>query len=255
MRKYVVVIAVATTLLLTLVAGCGSKATPASTTPAALPGTSTAGTAVRLVFTTQPFGASAGSAFTNQPVVTIQDADGNTVTGSTAPVTVAITSGAGAKGAVLSGTTTINAEKGVAVFTDLSIDLPGTFCTLTASSSGILSATSYLFSVMGVPTMLAFIVQPTASKAGTVLASHSVVMVEDANGNTVTNSTVPVTLAITSGTGTKGAILSGTLTVNAVNGMASFRDLSIDLTGFGYTLTATGANLQSATSVPFEVTK
>ena len=54
-----------------------------------------------------------------------------------------------------------------------------------------------------------------------------------------TNSGYAVVLTITSGTGTSGATLSIGGPVTATNGRVSFRGLSIDTAGTGYTLTAT----------------
>ena len=51
-----------------------------------------------------------------------------------------------------------------------------------------------------------------------------------------------------------GATLGGTLTVTAVNGEATFYNLTIDKLGSGYTLTAANDSLTSATSDPFDVT-
>ena len=60
--------------------------------------------------------------------------------------------------------------------------------------------------------------------------------VEDANGNLVTTDTSSVTIAI--GTNPGSGTLGGTLTVAAVNGVATFSNLSINKAGTGYTLTA-----------------
>jgi Rieske Fe-S protein len=79
------------------------------------------------------------------------------------------------------------------------------------------------------------------------------VAVEDAQGNTVTSSTARVTLAISSGTGTAGAVLGGTRSRTAVAGIARFNDLTIDKAGTGYTLTATATSLGGATSTAFDV--
>jgi len=89
----------------------------------------------QLVFTTQPAGATAGSTFGTQPVVTVQDAFGNTVTtgaDSTIDVTMAIQSGGGS----LQGMATKAAVAGVATFTNLRIDTSGAH---TLSASGTLS--------------------------------------------------------------------------------------------------------------------
>jgi hypothetical protein len=105
----------------------------------------------QLVFTTQPGGATAGLAFSTQPVVTIEDTDGNTVTTDTSTVSLAITSGTGTSGAVLSGCTATTTA-GVASFSGCKIDTTGTSYTLTATdSSDSLSTTSSAFDVLAGP--------------------------------------------------------------------------------------------------------
>jgi hypothetical protein len=79
------------------------------------------------------------------------------------------------------------------------------------------------------------------------------VTVQDAQGNTVTSSTLTIVVAISSGTGTAGAVLGGTRTRAAVDGIATFDDLTIDKAGAGYTLTAMAAGLAVATSTAFDV--
>ena len=61
--------------------------------------------ATSLTFTTQPAGVTAGAAFTTQPVVTAKDGYGNVATGYAKTVNLAIKSGTGPTGAVLSGCT------------------------------------------------------------------------------------------------------------------------------------------------------
>jgi hypothetical protein len=381
--------------------------------------------AAKLSFTAQPgAGNTAWIAFSTQPVVNVQDASGNTVTTSNAAVTLAITRGTGTHNAALSGTATVNAVNGVATFSGLSINLVGNGYTLTATSTGLTSATgtsfnvgagnsgsyysaafnmtsspnSYAYSDMNgvsnytiqpgdylqydilwtsttdfvgldytctdgttlrdsssldqnglnahpavdissrayntwysrkialssgqagktisnydivcewdgtaiktayikniritdvnntirkmilvgdeasvsttphlinqgnlvsfvrnsaaVAAKLAFMAPPGASNtAGTAFGTQPVVKIQDAGGNTVTTSNAAVTLAITGGTGASGAVLSGTATVKAVNGVATFSGLSIDLAGT-YTLTATNTGLTSAASTSFNV--
>src|SRR5207302_10919517 len=60
-----------------------------------------------------------------------------------------------------------------------------------------------------------------------------------------------VTVAL--GTNPGGSTLSGTTTVAAVNGVATFLDLSLNKTGTGYWLTATATGL-NATSSGFTIT-
>jgi hypothetical protein len=84
--------------------------------------------------------------------------------------------------------------------------------------------------------------------------THAVqVTARDAFGNTATGFSGNVTVAITSGTGTAGAVLSGTVTVAASAGVATFSNLSINLTGNSYTLTATSGALTAATSSAFNI--
>lgn len=103
------------------------------------------------------------------------------------------------------------------------------------------------------PTRLSFSVQPTSVTVGAVIAPAVQVAVQDDQGNTVTSSTATITLAISAGTGTAGAVLAGTRTRAAVGGVATFDDLTVDVVGTGYALTATSATLAGATSAPFAV--
>src|SRR5262249_14553487 len=75
----------------------------------------------------------------------------------------------------------------------------------------------------------------------------------DAQGNTVPGFTGNVTVAISNGTGTAGATLSGTKTIAAVGGIATFSGLSIDSAGTGYTLTASATGPSSAVSSAFNI--
>jgi hypothetical protein len=70
------------------------------------------------------------------------------------------------------------------------------------------------------------------------------VEVLDGSGHLVTSSTAAVTVAIGSNPGSGS--LSGTLTVSASGGVASFSDLSIDQPGDGYTLAATSPGIAPA---------
>ena len=212
-------------------------------------------TAAQLVFSIEPGGAAAGAAFATQPVIAIEDGNGNTVGNAAVSVTVIITAGTGTSGAVLAGTRTVNAVNGLAVFTDLSIDRAGQDYALTAMSPGLTSAISHSFSVdPGIAAKLIFVTEPSGAAAGTYFQTQPVIAVEDVNGNVVADSNAAVTLAITPGTGTAGAVLSGGTTVNAVKGIATFAYLVINLIGSEYTLTATSPGLNSITSDALYVT-
>src|SRR5262249_7282114 len=100
-------------------------------------------------------------------------------------------------------------------------------------------------------TKLAITVQPTNTTAGTSITPAVQVTVQDSTGNTVTSATNMITVAI--GTNPSSGTLSGTLTVAAVNGVATFSNLSIDKAGTGYTLTANSSGLTGATSSAFNI--
>ena len=205
----------------------------------------------QLAFTTQPTSVAAGSAITPAVQVSIEDAGGNVDTSSTAAVTIAI--GTNPAGGTLSGTVTVNAVAGVATFSNLSLDKVGTGYTLTASSGVLTAATSAAFNVTpGPPAKLAFTAQPTNVVAGTAIAPAVQVSVLDSFGNLASTATNSVTVAI--GTNPGGGTLSGTMTVSAVAGVATFSTLSIDKIGTGYTLTANSGALAPATSAAFNVT-
>jgi hypothetical protein len=204
-----------------------------------------------LVVTVQPSTTTAGATI-SAIQVTARDSLGNTATGFINNVTVAITGGTGTAGAALSGTKTVGAVAGVATFSTLSIDKAGTGYTLTFTASGVADTVSAPFTINpGAAAVLVFTVQPTTGPAGAVIAPPVQVTARDALGNTVTNFTANVTVAITPGTGAVGAVLSGTTTVAAVAGVASFGNLSINLAAVGYRLDATSGVLPTVTSNAF----
>src|SRR5439155_11341807 len=107
---------------------------------------------------------------------------------------------------------------------------PGTGYTLTASSSGLTGATSSTFNITpGAPSALAFTTQPTTTVAGASITPAVRVTIQDAFGNTVTSSTAAISIAL--GSNPVGGTLSGTVTVSAVSGVATFSNLSINRAG------------------------
>jgi hypothetical protein len=104
---------------------------------------------------------------------------------------------------------------------------------------------------VGVATKLAFTLQPNASYASGAAITVKV-SVENAAGSVITTDTSAVTLALSGGTA--GASLSGTKTVNAVAGVATFSGLSVDKVGAAYQLNATDGSLAAATSSAFNIT-
>ncbi len=214
----------------------------------------TPGAATQIVYSTQPSNATAGAQIAPAVVLTALDAMGNVATGYNGVVTVAITAGTGTAGATLSGAIAVAATNGVASFGTLNIDKSGTGYTLGAAASGLTGATSAAFDIAaGSATQLVYGVQPTDAVAGSAITPAVEIKALDALGNLATGFVGSVTVAITAGTGTAGAVLSGTATAAAVGGIASFSTLSIDKAGSGYTLGATAGGVSGATSTPFAI--
>ena len=106
------------------------------------------------------------------------------------------------------------------------------------------------FEVQQGPNHLAFSVQPSNTNAGVTITPAIQVQILDAlNGPTTSTANVTLSIGNNPGSGTLG----GTTTVAAVNGTATFSDLSIDQIGSGYTLLAGSSGLTGATSNPFTI--
>ena len=201
-----------------------------------------AGAATQATLTTPAAGSASGSAFTTQPIITIQDALGNTVTNSNASVTMTVSGGDNKATTV--GTVTINAVNGVANFSGVGISgTAGTTYTLTFASNGLTSATQSITPTFGAATQATLSTPAAGSASGSAFTTQPVITIKDAFGNTVTNSTAAVTMTV-SGNGTT----VGSATVNAVAGVANFSGVGISGTaGTPYTLTFASAGLTSAT--------
>jgi len=178
----------------------------------------------RLVFVQQPTNTMAGAAITPPVTVRLRDAYGNDVNTSGTMVTIALTSGNGE----LHGTLTAGTISGIASFGDLSIDRTGPK-RLTASSGNLTAAVSDVFTISaGTETSLAFVQQPSDAEATSPIAPPVTVQLLDSFGNEVPVAGVNITLELSSGSGT----LSGTTTkATDGTGLATFTDLSIDLSG------------------------
>ncbi len=124
----------------------------------------------QLVFIVQPSQAIAGEPMASVVEVELRNASGARASTATNAITVAL--GANPGGATLSGTTTVNAEQGVARFTDLQIDRGGADYTLVASSGSISSATSRGFTVV-VPLTLATVSAGSEHSCGATAAGEA----------------------------------------------------------------------------------
>ncbi len=184
----------------------------------------TAGAASRLGITTQPSAvAQNGVPFAQQPVIQIQDANGNSVSQSQVEVTVSIASGGGTLGGTVSQNTDNN---GVATFEQLAITGLVGPRTLSFAATGLMAATSDTINLIGgAATQMSIATQPSASvQNGIAFPRQPVIQLRDASGNDAPQSGVVVTASIASGGGTLGGTLS---VVTDASGAASFTDLSV----------------------------
>jgi hypothetical protein len=157
------------------------------------------------MFTQQPTNTAAGSSIAPAVTVSVEDAAGNVVTGSTAAVNVAVGTNPGS--GTLSGTATENAVSGVATFSNLSINKTGTGYTLTASSSPLTGATSSTFNIVtGSPASITVVSGSGQSATqGAAFANSLVALVTDASGNPVDDATVTFTAPSSGASGTFAA--------------------------------------------------
>ncbi len=123
---------------------------------------------------------------------------------------------------------------------------------LTTNAAGAQQPSWSPAGVVGPPSRLGFATQPPESVAvGAAMSPALRVAIQDLLGVTVPGATNAVTVALSANPG--GATLSGTTTVQAVDGIATFADLSVDHPASGYTLAVTSSGLGGATSRSFMV--
>ncbi|MBM3657526.1 MAG: hypothetical protein FJW93_04545, partial [Actinobacteria bacterium] len=195
------------------------------------------GTATKLAIATQPLGATAGSSLSTQPVVRVLDANDLLVESSTTAIT------ATASGGTLGGTTTVNADAGVATFSNLTFaGIAGTNYTLSfAPPSGLTTAVSSNFTVtVGTATQLVLTTDASGATYGNTFTTQPVVEIRDAGGNKVTTATDTVAATLSSGT------VVGTGNSVAVAGVATFSGLGITGTPGTFTVTYSSESLTSA---------
>ncbi|MCM0083260.1 MBG domain-containing protein [Geomonas sp. Red32] len=199
-----------------------------------------------LEFVQQPATVTAGAPIAPAVSVRVVDQYGNTVPGSTVPVTVAIANDPA--GGVLAGTTVQDAAAGIATFGDLSINRNGSGYTLAATADSLAPATSASFDVT-VGALDHFDVSTVGTgTAGTPFALT--VTAKDASGNTIPDFTGTASLAVSGGSSIAPATTSA-FTAGVWSG-----EVSVLTSGTGRTITATNSlGSQSGTSNAFDVVK
>ena len=197
-----------------------------------------------LVFTAEPSDAPVNQPLT--PVVSVNATDtfGNAVSDG---LLISLVIAEGPTSASLTGATA-STTSGLAEFPSLAIDQPGTY-QLQAQAEGVPvdgQPISLAFDILaGAPASISFSQQPTTISAGSAISPAVAVSVTDADGFAVADGT-PVNLSLASGPAE--AALVGVTEQSTVDGIATFPDLTIEMTG-SYTLEAAiGAELQVISS-------
>jgi len=191
----------------------------------------------QLAFAPGPVTTAVGSPIIPAVMVNVEDQNGNTDTVAPTNVTLSLVGGTG----TLSGTLTIQTLNGVAGFTNLSIDTPGTY--QLEATAGAVTALSNSFVVMGPPTHLVFQAPPINVSADAAVSLR--VAIEDAAGNIAMADDAIATLTVSGGP--TNSVPPGPFTVAAVNGIATFTGLIFSNAGT-YGLTATSGDLAQGVS-------
>jgi VCBS repeat-containing protein len=185
-----------------------------------------------------------GTPLADSLVVRLEDDNGNGVGGKA--ITWVVATGGGSVSPVTSTTSPTGFAK-----TRWTLGPTAVSNLVNAVFSGLPSVQFVATAGAGNPAKLAFTQPPVNTQAGATITPSVKVAIQDAGGNTVTSAQDPITLAI--GSNPAAGTLSGTVTVTAVNGVATFPGLSIDKSGNGYTLTAAAGGLTGATSPGFDI--
>jgi subtilase family serine protease len=197
---------------------------------------------------TAPSTATAGSAFS--VTVSALNSSNQVVSGYTG--TIHFTSSDGQ--AVLPANYTFTSgDAGTHTFTVTLKTAGSQSITATDTSTSSITGSGTVSVSPGAASQLVFGQQPSNVLTNAAISPAPTVKIFDAYGNLESgDNTDSVTMAI--GTNPGGGTLSGTLTVTASAGVATFGNLSINNAGNGYTLSASSGTLTGATSSAFNVT-
>jgi hypothetical protein len=203
-----------------------------------------------------PATGTAGVALSPAVVAAVEDKFGNVVTtDNSSSLTLTLSSGTFANN---SKSITLKVSGGLATFSgagrNLIINKAGTY-KLTASDGSLTAAVSGTVTINPGPTSkIAFLPSsPSAGTAGVKLAPAVSVALEDAFGNIVPGDSSTVSLGVVSGP-PGGVFAAGSTTVaGAMNGIATFNNLTLDTSG-NYTFMATAIEPPGAAVGPFTAT-
>ncbi|MFN8507435.1 MAG: hypothetical protein U0547_07700 [Dehalococcoidia bacterium] len=208
------------------------------------------GMADHVAFVTTPTAATEGVPFAIAPTVAVRDGTGATVTADNATAVTLSLEGSGTL--TCTGGLTATAVNGVATFPGCAISAPGAVH-LAASATDLGGGQSAQFVVVGAPTKLAFVQQPSGGMFATSLPAQPSVAVTDNGGTPAAgDSTTQVTLSVGSGPGT--LTCTGGLTKAVTAGVAAFSGCSLSVPGTYVLHAVSNPAYTAADSTAFVVT-
>ncbi len=216
------------------------------------------GAANQLGFTSQPASITAGAIFGDPVTVTVEDLLGNVVTSFTGSVSIGLAANPGA--ATLGGTKSANAVAGVATFSSLTVNRPGSGYTLAASATGLTPATSASFDVGAGAAAILQVIAGAGQSASphSALPTPITVRVTDIAGNGVAGSTVTFavvtgggSLSVSSGVSDNFGRVQTVWTLGATAGSQSISATSAGLAGSPLTIVATATGVSSGSMTVF----
>jgi adhesin/invasin len=233
----------------TAAGGNGLTATSAglSGSPLSFTATGTAGPAAQIAIKAgNGQSATVNTPVAIKPAVTIKDQFNNPV----ANVQVTFTPLLG--GGSVTGSPATTNTAGDATLSEWKLGTASGTNTLRASVSGVTPVTFSAAALPGAPAQMTFLEQPARGLAGDTLDPPVTVAFVDQFGNITTLVQDMVTVSL-GASPVQGAKLTGTLDVQAVNGVAQFSDLFIDSAGSGYTIAVSTFKVPGIETDPFDV--
>ena len=198
--------------------------------------------ATRLVMTTQPTNVVAGTTFGF--ALSAEDKFGNLAPSFNGNVTVSLSSNPA--GDTLGGDLVETASAGVVTFTDLVLKKATGGDTIEASATGLSAALTGKFSVAAGPAVKLVVTTPPPNPGIVGVAVTVVIEAQDQYGNVDQSFDGNITISLGSNSG--GETLGGTLTVQAVSGVATFTGITLNQPTSGYQLQISSSKLPAVST-------
>ncbi|HYH98399.1 Ig-like domain-containing protein, partial [Hyalangium sp.] len=181
--------------------------------------------------------------------VTVRDGSGTPLAGRTVSVEV---SGEGTTVTQPAGATNASGAVTASVISTVAGARQVTASVVVEGGTVVLSERPTIDFVLPPPVKLAFLSASLSATAGEAVSPEVEVALQDRLGRTVPSASNEVSLLLAAGPSSAG--LEGTLTAQALNGIARFPRVVLKQAGAGYQLKATSSGLTDAISPVFEVT-